>query len=58
MKRYYLALVILIPVYIIIGFFALRSDFFDSLNIILAVVWLISLFAFYKSRNHAPKRKK
>ncbi len=58
MKKYYLVLAIIIPVYIVIGFVSSRSDFFNTLNIVLAVIWVISLYAFRKSRDFERRKKK
>lgn len=58
MKKYYLALAILIPVYIAVGFVASRDNFFNIFNIILVVVWAAAVFAWHRSRNFRPAKKK
>jgi hypothetical protein len=58
MKKYYLALVILIPIYIATGFVASRSEIFNYFNIALLILWVAAVFAFYKSKDFQKMKKK
>lgn len=58
MKKYYLALAVLIPIYIAIEFVASMSDFFSIFNALLIVVWAASLFAFLKQEKRGNSSEK